>query len=110
MALLSPQRALSKSWVGALPSGVDAKVIKVTDGDTIQVLISDIEFTVGYLGIDAPALDACYGKEAFDFNGRLVAGQVLRLERDVTDFDSNGRLMRYAYLPDGQMLNIDVQI
>lgn len=48
----------------------------------------------------------CYGPEASDYVSSLLpAGSTVRLERDVTDTDRYGRLLRYVYLEDGRMLN-----
>jgi endonuclease YncB( thermonuclease family) len=95
----------------ALPPGDDAKVTRVVSGDTIEVTIKGIGFTIGYLGVDAPdpatakAKAECYGAQAAAFNRNLVAGMTVRVERDVSDFEPSGRLLRYVYLPDGRMVN-----
>ena len=89
-----------------LPPGDDAVVTRVVDGDTVEIKIGDTGFTIGYLGINAPEgrpdkTPECFAKA---FNSKLLAGKTLRLERDKTDFDPDGRLLRYAYLPDGRMV------
>ncbi len=112
MLLQSPAVALSAS-VAALPPGDDARVVGVVNGDTIEVVIRGIGFTVGYLGISAPrpatakAMAQCYAPQSYWANYRLVVGQVVRVERETTDFEPNGsgRLMRYVYLSDGRMVN-----
>ena len=38
-------------------------------------------------------------------NRALVSGQTLKLERDKSNTDRYQRLLRYAYLPDGRMVN-----
>lgn len=85
-------------------------VTRVVDGDTIEVRMSDGELErVRLLLVDTPEVFGgveCYGREASEFvRGLLPAGAVIRLERDVTNRDSFGRLLRYLYLPDGTMLN-----
>ena len=35
----------------------------------------------------------------------VPVGAVMTLERDVSERDRYGRLLRYVYLPDGRMLN-----
>ncbi len=82
-----------------------ATVARVIDGDTI-VLIDDRK--VRYIGIDTPETvdpnrpQGCFGKEASAFNIQLVDGQHVWLEKDVSDTDRYGRLLRYVYiLPEG---------
>jgi micrococcal nuclease len=93
-----------------LPAGDDAVVTRVIDGDTIEVRVNDTRFTVRYIGIDAPETkgtpaQTCLSRQATAANKALVQGKTLRLERDVSEFDKYGRLLRYAYLPDGKMVN-----
>ncbi len=91
-----------------LPEGEDARVVRVIDGDTIQVEVAGQTYRLRYIGIDAPEstnTSECFGREATAFNREIVAGQRLRLERDVNDTDRYGRMLRYAYLPDGRMVN-----
>ncbi|MFC1465122.1 MAG: thermonuclease family protein [Candidatus Brachytrichaceae bacterium NZ_4S206] len=92
----------------ALPDGEEARVVHIVDGDTIHVEIAGQTYRVRYIGVDAPESTStveCFGREATNFNRALVAGQRLRLERDVNETDRYGRLLRYAYLPDGRMVN-----
>ena len=96
-----------------LPAGDDAVVSRVVSGDTLEVKIKGVGFTIGYLGIDAPnaasaaAKAECYSAQATAFNSRLVSRQTLRVEREVSDFETNGsgRLLRWAFLPDGRLVN-----
>ena len=80
-----------------------AYVSRVIDGDTIELVNGDL---VQYLGIDTPeALHLempleCHVSEAAEANRRLVEGQEVRLERDVSDKDTYGRLLRYVYVGD----------
>jgi len=84
-----------------------ARVIAVVDGDTISVLISGFyERRVRYIGIDAPEMRRdCFAPEATAANRQLVLGKDVALERDVSDTDRFGRLLRYVYLPTGEMVN-----
>lgn len=100
----------------SVPAGVTcewAKVRSVTDGDTIRV---DFETgpanqPVRYIGIDAPETVAPgtpvqpFGPEASRENARLLAGKRVCLEKDVSERDRYGRLLRYAWLPEGTMVN-----
>ncbi len=79
-----------------------AKVSRVVDGDTIELSTGE---KVRYIGIDTPeTVDRrkpvqCFGKEAARANTSLVAGKTVRLEKDVSDKDQYGRLLRYVFLP-----------
>lgn len=78
---------------------VEAKVARVVDGDTIVLENGE---TVRYLGIDAPETvnpnmaPEFYGQEATDKNRELVEGRTVSLEKDVSDRDHYGRLLRYV--------------
>ena len=86
-----------------------AEVLRVVDGDTIVVRIGGREDRVRYIGLDAPEIAnagagttaECGGDEARTVNERLTAGGQIVLERDVTDRDRFGRLLRHAWLEDG---------
>lgn len=79
------------------------KVIKVIDGDTIEIEGGQ---KVRYIGIDTPeTVDPrkpiqCFGKEASVKNKELVAGKQVRLEKDISETDKYGRLLRYIYVED----------
>lgn len=75
-----------------------ATVTRVIDGDTIVI---DTGQKVRYIGIDTPEVYPQvepYGKEAWEVNRQLVEGKQVRLERDVSDTDRYGRLLRYVYV------------
>ena len=87
---------------GAVDEG---SVVDVVDGDTIKVSIAGTTYTVRYIGIDTPeTVDPnspvmWMGPEASAANEQLVAGQTVTLERDVSETDRFGRLLRYVWLP-----------
>jgi len=75
-----------------------ARVTQVIDGDTIVI---EGDYRVRYIGIDAPEVQPqpeAYGIEAQQANRRLVEGKTVRLERDVSETDPYGRLLRYVYV------------
>lgn len=84
----------------------DATVVRVIDGDTIDVRLRDRVHRVRYIGIDAPetgrgeAPAEPFGREATELNGDLVGGQDVILEKDVSETDRFGRLLRYVWLRD----------
>lgn len=92
---------------------VNATVIEVTDGDTIDVqLTNGVNETVRYIGIDTPETKhpnkpvQYFGKEATQFNSILVANRKVWLEYDVQKRGPNmgsfgkRRLLAYVYLSD----------
>lgn len=84
-----------------------ARVTRVIDGDTI---IIQGDFRVRYIGIDTPEVYPQleeYGLEAQELNRRLVEGKRVRLERDVSETDKYGRLLRYVYV-DGILVNAEM--
>jgi micrococcal nuclease len=87
-----------------------ARVIRVIDGDTIEVEIEGQTFTVRYIGVDTPETVApgqpveCFGPQASARNKELVVGRTVELEKDVSETDRYGRLLRYVYV-DGRMVN-----
>ena len=90
----------------------EAEVVDVVDGDTIKVELEGEVVTVRYIGIDTPeTVDPnspvmWMGPEASAANAQLVDGQTVYLERDVSETDRFGRLLRYVWLdaPSGWVL------
>jgi micrococcal nuclease len=91
--------------------GLEAgKVTRVVDGDTIHVEIAGKDYRLRYIGMDTPeTVDprrpvGCYGAEASERNRQLVEGRTVGLEKDVSETDSFGRLLRYVWVED-EMVN-----
>ncbi|MBI5650939.1 MAG: thermonuclease family protein [Chloroflexi bacterium] len=86
------------------PGRVTSQVSRVIDGDTIQVLIAGKTYTVRYIGIDTPETVApgkpieWMGAEASEANKSLVGGKSVDLEKDVSETDKYGRLLRYVFV------------
>ena len=53
-----------------------------------------------YVLVDTPERGECYWSEARDRNRQLVAGRRIGLERDASEWDSWGRLLRYPWTAD----------
>lgn len=87
---------------------IQATVERVKDGDTI--VLNDGQ-TVRLIGVDTPetvkpnAPIEPYGEEASAFTKQILTGKVIYLEKDVSETDQYGRLLRYVYLEDGTLLN-----
>lgn len=83
-----------------------AQVVRVIDGDTIEVSMNGRTYTVRYIGMDTPeTVDPNkpvqpFGVEASNKNKELVSGKTIRLEKDVSETDRYGRLLRYVYVGD----------
>src|SRR4030043_2185331 len=79
------------------------KVTKVIDGDTIELEGGQ---RVRFIGINTPeTVDPnksveCFGKEASGETKVLLDGQQVRLEKDISETDKYGRLLRYVWLGD----------
>lgn len=105
----SPQPAPTESIY------TEAQVIQVIDGDTIEVDIGGQAFKVRYIGIDCPETNhpekglEPFGPEADAKNAELVEGKAIRLEKDVSETDRYGRLLRYVWVGDTMINEILVQ-
>lgn len=86
-------------------------VTKVVDGDTLEIEGA----TVRFIGIDTPeTVDpkrpvGCFGKEASNKTKELLSEKIVILQKDVTDKDKYGRILRYIFLPldNGQILFVN---
>ncbi len=83
-----------------------ATVSRVTDGDTVnvspEVRGND---TVRLIGVDAPERGQPLYAEAAAFASENLEGERVTLELDAEEEDDYGRLLAYAYVPDGSMFN-----
>lgn len=81
-----------------------AQVLSVVDGDVIDVLVEGIRERVRYIGVDAPETKhpsrpvQCFGPEAAAKNAELLSDGLVELEKDTTDRDRYGRLLRYVWI------------
>ncbi|MDI7274738.1 MAG: thermonuclease family protein [Anaerolineae bacterium] len=79
---------------------VAARVSRVVDGDTIRVIIEGREYPLRYIGVDSPEPDEPLGLDAAAANRSLLEGEEVVLEKDVSEADSYGRLLRYVWVGD----------
>ena len=100
----TPSQILLPSPPTSSDSANFAVVKRVIDGDTIEL---DNGKTLRYIGIDTPETKhptkgvQCFGEEAYKKNKELVEGKRVQLEKDVSETDRYGRLLRYVFvLPD----------
>lgn len=88
-------------------------VLKVIDGDTINVSINGKSETLRLIGIDTPeTVDPrkpvqCFGREASNKAKEILSGKKVFLESDPTqgERDKYNRLLRYVFLEDGTFYN-----
>ncbi len=96
----------TSSSVLAETTSTSETVKRVIDGDTIELGSGK---RVRYIGIDTPeTVDPrkpiqCFGREAAEENKRLVDGKTVRLEKDISEVDRYGRLLRYVYVDDAMV-------
>jgi len=75
-------------------------VSRVIDGDTIELNTGE---KLRYIGIDTPEINfgkdpECFAIQAKEFNKKLVENKVVKIEKDVSEKDKFGRLLRYVYV------------
>jgi micrococcal nuclease len=93
-------------------STVHARVLRVVDGDTVQVALGRAREKVRYIGIDTPeevkpnTPVQCYARRAAARNEQLVDGRAVVLRFDANPRDRYGRLLAYVYrASDGLFVN-----
>ena len=118
------QAAADEAFLNDEPSPVEPtpsakkyyKVVKVVDGDTIDVEIDGRTERVRLLGINTPEVVdprrpvECFGREASAKAHELLDGREVELEADPsqTDRDKYDRLLRYARTKEGLFYNLEI--
>lgn len=83
---------------------INAEVLRVVDGDTIEVELGGGEEDVRLIGVDTPETVEpgepvqCFGPQASAFTKRLLEGETVRLEFDRELRDVYDRLLAYAFV------------
>lgn len=86
------------------PAEATVPVIRVVDGDTIEVRIAGRAEDVRLIGVDTPETVKpdtpvqCFGPRASHFTKGLLEGQRVHLVFGVERHDVYGRLLAYVYL------------
>lgn len=78
-----------------------ALVIRIIDGDTIEVTIGSSRDRVRFIGVDTPEATTRvepYGREATAFTRQWLDGHSIWLEHDVEIRDRYGRRLAYVWL------------
>lgn len=96
---------------GTIPSASaglpHARVVRVIDGDTI---VLEGGQRVRYIGVDTPELSdgvEFLAHEAREANRGFVEGRIVSLEKDYSETDRFGRLLRYVYV-DSTFVNAEL--
>lgn len=86
------------------------RVVRVVDGDTIEVSINGTAEKVRLIGVDTPETvhptigEEPYGREASNFTKKMLTDKEIKLEFDVEERDRYGRLLAYVWL-DEELFN-----
>ncbi len=100
---LPTSMASPSATLEAKHGGIFTTVVSVVDGDTIKIEGGEV---VRYIGINTPETVApnrpveCMGREASARNKELVQGKTVELEKDVSQRDRYGRLLRFVWVGD----------
>ena len=118
-AAASPVSSFSSVGSALRPVGATevARVVRVVDGDTLVIDRGYGDERLRYIGVDTPesvkpdSPVEFMGREASAANAALVEGREIILERDVSETDQYDRLLRYAWLREGDawlMVNLEL--
>lgn len=93
------------------PAQAQYKVLRVIDGDTIEIEMAGKAEKVRLIGVNTPesvhpdeSKNVPFGKVASDFTKAALEGKNVVLEYDVTPRDKYGRILAYVWV-DGKMFN-----
>jgi endonuclease YncB( thermonuclease family) len=93
------------SIVYASQATFTAKVVGVSDGDTITVLKEKTRFKIRLHGIDAPESHQAFGNRAKQFSSDLVFGKTVQIRPLNTD--RYGRTLAWVYV-NGKTVNEEI--
>lgn len=89
--------------LSAAPREIDARVIGISDGDTIIVLLDNKPTRVRLWGIDCPEARQPFGNRAKQFTSSVAFGKTVTLR--ILTADRYRRPVAVVILPDGSNLN-----
>jgi micrococcal nuclease len=92
------------------------KIVKVIDGDTVDIALAGRTERVRLIGVNTPETKhptkpiECFGPEASAYLTQLLPkGTTVRIERDVEARDRYGRMLLYLYLGSNDLfINLDL--
>ncbi len=84
------------------PKNEMSLVTRIIDGDTFEIETKQI---VRLIGVDTPELNTsnrlrpeCFGTQAAQKLSDLILNKQVRMEKDISETDRFGRLLRYVYI------------
>ena len=80
-----------------------SKVVRVIDGDTIEVVHNGVPVRILLRGVDCPEKGQPYGNTAKQFTSEKTVGKLVTVK--VKEIDKYGRRAADVILPDGAVLN-----
>ena len=106
----TPQKVLQQNQLGYY------QVTRFDDGDTIEINMNGSKEKIRFIGVDTPETHdprkavQCFGKAAAEFTKQLIGNSGVRLESDPlsSNRDRYKRLLRYVYLPEGKLVNLEL--
>lgn len=80
------------------------RVVRVVDGDTAVIRVENKDYKVRFIGVDTPEynprrnISDYYGKQASVYSKKELKNKYVYLEKDQSDTDRYGRLLRYIWI------------
>lgn len=93
--ILKPSPFQSHDNLYQITDIIDGDTFKLKDGTRVRIL-----------GIDAPEKGECYYQEAREALKGLIQNKIVKIEKDITDKDTYGRLLRHVFLVNTEHDNI----
>lgn len=82
----------------------EATIVRVVDGDTVEVSVEGNTYKLRMIGVNTPETKhpkkgvEFFGKEASAFTTEQLTGKTVYLQKDVSETDKYGRLLRYIWI------------
>ena len=115
----STASTLASAGAALAPVGptTEARVVRIIDGDTIVVDFKGKQVHLRYIGMDTPESVKPntpverMAREATAANEALVAGRTVLLEKDVSETDRFGRVLRNVWVErDGRLVLVGLEL
>jgi endonuclease YncB( thermonuclease family) len=91
--------------VAAPPETITAKVVSITDGDTLRILVGKEQVKIRLAGIDAPEKGQAFGTKAKEVLDNMVKGKTVNVETQ--GLDMYGRTIGTITI-DGLNVNLEL--
>lgn len=98
---VSIQEAVDPATLSDAPEAAklfEGTVVEVLDAGRITVDIEGVVYTVRINGIEVPTGNSCFANEATAATTDLLAGQTVQIERQRSNTDDNGDLIRDVWI------------